>query len=115
MKEDGIFVLSFFIQRTRLEEIHTYLRMYFEIQAEDDITENVLHSLRLDTQRLSRFADSHFGFRKFTYTISIAIVSSWLFKQFWGLEGSFFFGLLANKTFIYKSFVLKKRNLIAGS
>lgn len=38
-----------------------------------------------------------------------------LFKQFWGLEGSAFYSLLANRTFIYKSFVLRKRNLIAGS
>jgi len=37
-----------------------------------------------------------------------------LFKQFWGVEGSIFYSLLANKTFIYKAFVLKKRHLIAA-
>lgn len=70
MKEDGIFVLSFFIQRTRLEEIHNYLRMYFDIKVEDDITENVMHSLRLDTQKLTRFADSNFGFSKRHFRIN---------------------------------------------
>jgi hypothetical protein len=36
-----------------------------------------------------------------------------LFKQFWGLEGTIFYSLLANKTFIYKSFVLRKKHMIA--
>lgn len=38
-----------------------------------------------------------------------------LFKQFWGLEGTFFYSLLANKSFIYKSFTLRKRHMIAGA
>jgi ubiquinone/menaquinone biosynthesis C-methylase UbiE len=57
LKEDGKLFLAFFIQRTRLEEIHGYLRQYFDIQKEEDITDNAIHSLRLDTQRISRFAD----------------------------------------------------------
>jgi len=38
-----------------------------------------------------------------------------LFKQFWGTEGSLFYSLLANKTFIYKSFVLRKRHVVANA
>lgn len=56
--------MSFFIQRTRLEEIHNYLRQYFDILKEDDITDNVLHSLKLDNQRLHRFGDQNFNFCK---------------------------------------------------
>lgn len=57
LKEGGRLFLSFFIQRTRLEEIHTYLRQYFDIVREDDITDNVLHAIRLDSQRLAHYAD----------------------------------------------------------
>lgn len=66
LKEDGRLYLAFFIQRTRLEEIHNFIRLYFEIIKEDDITDNVTHSLRLDNQRLTRFADQNFGFSKQT-------------------------------------------------
>lgn len=102
LKPDGKLFLSFFIQRTKLEEIHHTIRQYFDIEREDDITDNVIHSLRHDSQRLTRFADEHFP-----------VVMNSLFKQFWGLEGSFFYSLLASKTFIYKSFVLRKRHLVS--
>lgn len=39
------------------------------------------------------------------------IVVNSIFKQFWGIEGTVFYSLLANKTFIYKAFVLRKRGL----
>jgi ubiquinone/menaquinone biosynthesis C-methylase UbiE len=102
LKPDGKLFLSFFIQRTKLEEIHHTIRQYFDIEREDDITDNVIHSLRHDSQRLTRFADEHFP-----------VVMNSLFKQFWGLEGTFFYSLLASKTFIYKSFVLRKRHLVS--
>lgn len=57
LRERGTFYLAFFIQRTRLEEIHRMIRLYFDIAKEDDITDNVLMSLRLDSQRIARFAD----------------------------------------------------------
>jgi ubiquinone/menaquinone biosynthesis C-methylase UbiE len=62
LKEDGRLFMGFFIQRTRLEEIHGYIRQYFDILKEDDITENALHSLRLDSQKISRYADQHYSF-----------------------------------------------------
>lgn len=64
LKEDGLLFLSFFIQRTKLEEIHHMLYDYFDILKESDITDNVVHSLRLDTPRMNRFADENFPFCK---------------------------------------------------
>ncbi len=57
LKENGRLFLCFFIQRTRLEEVHHMIHEYFDIEREDDITDNVVHSLRLDSQRLARFGD----------------------------------------------------------
>ena len=51
--------LAFFIQRTKLEDIHNFIRMYYEIEKEDDITDNALHALRLDNQNLKRMIDQH--------------------------------------------------------
>lgn len=110
LKEDGRLFMAFFIQRTRLEEIHNFIRQYFDILKEDDITENALHSLRLDSQKLSRFADTHYPMGKFLFLDIIPLGINSMFKQFWGIEGSMFHGLLANRTFIYKSFVLRKRH-----
>lgn len=42
LREDGRLFMSFFLQRTRLEEVHNYIRMYFDILREDDITENAI-------------------------------------------------------------------------
>ena len=86
---------------------------YFEILKESDITDNVVHSLRLDTTRMSRFADENVPIRKHISLMLPFIVMNTLFKQFWGLEGTIFYSLLANKTFIYKSFVLRKKHMIA--
>jgi SAM-dependent methyltransferase len=103
LRPDGRLFLSFFIQRTRLESVHRDIRQFFDIEREDDITDNVIHSLRHDTQRLNRFADEHFP-----------LIMNSMFKQFWGTEGTLFYSLLASKTFIHKSFILKKRHMIAG-
>jgi hypothetical protein len=40
------------------------MRNYFDILKETDITDNVVHSLRLDSPRLSRFSSENFPFRK---------------------------------------------------
>jgi hypothetical protein len=37
---------------------------YFDILKENDITDNVVHSLRLDSPRLNRFADENLPFCK---------------------------------------------------
>lgn len=70
LKEDGLLFLSFFIQRTKLEEIHAMMRNYFDILKETDITDNVVHSLRLDTPRLSRFSSENFPFRKLNHLVT---------------------------------------------
>ena len=36
-------------------------------------------------------------------------------KQAWGIEGTYLYNMFTNKTLIYKAFVLKKRNVVAGS
>lgn len=50
--EDGRLYLAFFLQRTKLEEVHNWLKMYFSIEVEDDITDNAIQSMRLDSQKL---------------------------------------------------------------
>ena len=64
LAEDGKLFMSFFLQRTKLEEVHHWMRQYFDIVKEEDITDNVLHSLRLDTNKMSRFADQHYPMSK---------------------------------------------------
>jgi cyclopropane fatty-acyl-phospholipid synthase-like methyltransferase len=67
LKEEGRLFLAFFIQRTKLEEIHNWIRQYFDILKEDDITDNAIQAIRNDSQKLSRFADNNFPFGKRYY------------------------------------------------
>lgn len=98
LKEDGLFFLSIVNFRTHLEQVHRDIKRHFSILVEEDVTDNVLRSLHLDSDRVQRFIDSNFpiGMRS-------------IMKQMWGVEGTVMNSWFANRTLIYKSFVLRKK------
>ena len=49
LKDDGLFIFAFYTLYTKLPEMYTSIRTYFEIVKEEDITDNAIESLRLDT------------------------------------------------------------------
>ncbi len=57
LKEDGTMFLAFFAPRTKWEQIHRWVNRYFDIVHEEDITDNVIRSLSLDTDRMSAYID----------------------------------------------------------
>ena len=76
LKEGGRLFLAFFMQRTKLEEIHNLIRLFYDIEKEDDITDNALHALRLDNQNIKRMIDQHSMIGKST-TTSIFSIKFW--------------------------------------
>lgn len=98
LKEDGIFLFAVPSFRTHLDQLYHDIKRNFFILREDDITDNVLRALHLDSDRLQRYIDDHFPIGLRT-----------LMKQAWAVEGTFLNGLVADRTIIYKAFVLKKR------
>ena len=60
LKDDGLFVLAFYIENTRLQEIYDCVNRYFKVEKSEDITENALKALKLDKNSVSHFCDTHF-------------------------------------------------------
>ena len=60
LNENGIFLYSVPLFRTKIDEVYQYMKKYFYILREDDITENCLRALHLDSDRTDRFIDSQF-------------------------------------------------------
>ena len=98
LKEDGYFLLALPQFRTHLEVLHRQLKRYFTIVTEEDLTENAIHTVHLDSDRIQRYIDQ-------AYPIGLRS----LVKQIWGVEGTVINTWLASKTLIYKAFVLKKK------
>lgn len=102
LKEDGTFYYGTLLPYWKVNQMHNLLGRWFQVEHEEDITANVVRSLKLDTKATSDFIDAHypFGFR-------------WFLKQSWGLEGTLVHYLIANRYLQYKTFVLKKKEVLA--
>ena len=70
LKEDGTFFYGSIIPSRRVQHLNSLLYKYFDVEKEEDITAQVLHSLKLDTQAMTKFINNHFPWCK----------QSWSFK-----------------------------------
>ena len=66
LKDDGLFVLAFYIENTRLQEIYDCVNRCFKVEKSEDITDNALKALKLDKNSVSHFCDTHFPPSKLT-------------------------------------------------
>jgi SAM-dependent methyltransferase len=60
LKDDGLFFISIVNFRTHLEQVHRDIKRHFMILVEEDVTDNALRSLHLDSDRIQRFIDERF-------------------------------------------------------
>ena len=49
LKEDGLFFFGTLTPKGKQEQIQTWVERYFEVVKQEDITDNVVRSLKLDT------------------------------------------------------------------
>ena len=74
LKEDGTFFYGSIIPSKRVQHLNSLLYKYFDVEKEEDITAQVLHSLKLDTQAMTKFIKSHFPWCKVLYHLNNCIV-----------------------------------------
>ena len=60
LKDDGIFFYGALMPNNRVQTLNSLLYRYFEVEKEEDITANAIHSLKLDSETMSRFIDNHY-------------------------------------------------------
>ena len=68
LKDNGMFYFGAILPWTRVAPLTTFLRRWFDVQREEDITANVLLSLKLDTVSINNFIDNHYPWCKNTIT-----------------------------------------------
>lgn len=98
LKEDGTFYFGTLVPYWKATQLHNILNRWFQVEHEEDITRNIVRSLKLDSQAVSQFIDNHFPW-----------YSRFFLKQSWGVEGTLVHWLLQNRYIEYKTFVLKKK------
>jgi hypothetical protein len=64
LRDDGVFFYGSLIQSRRVPELEALLFKYFEVQKEEDITQNILQSLHFDTDAVSQYLDNTFPWCK---------------------------------------------------
>ena len=52
LRDHGLFLLALPQFRTHLEILHRQIKKYFNILAEEDLTENAIHTIHLDSDRI---------------------------------------------------------------
>lgn len=75
LKEDGMFFWGCMVPRSKLDKKYQLINKYFDIVKDEDITDNVVRSLKLDSTHVSRFIESNFPWCKqlsFSYLFSYA-------------------------------------------
>ena len=69
LKEDGSFFYATLIPKGKMTILYSYIKRYFEIEKEEDITDNVVRSLKLDSQSVSSFIERNFPWCKDKFII----------------------------------------------
>jgi len=64
LKEDGTFFYGVLMPYWKVAPMKSLLSRYFDVSKEEDITQNVVRSLKLDTTAVSRFIDNHYPWCK---------------------------------------------------
>jgi len=98
MKKDGYFFFTDFRGDYEVEAMEKAIETYFDIIKKEDITLNVLHSLKLDSERREAIIEKTAPrfLRK-------------LFKNFSGVEGSRINEEMKERKTLYLAYLLKKR------
>jgi SAM-dependent methyltransferase len=77
LKEDGTFYYGTLLPYWKVNNMHNVLNRWFQVEHEEDITANVVRSLKLDTKATSDFVDKQYP-----------MFFRWFLKQSWGIEGT---------------------------
>ena len=64
LKEDGTFYYGAIIPSRRVQHLSNLLYRYFEVEKEEDITAQALHSLKLDSEATTKFINENFPWCK---------------------------------------------------
>jgi hypothetical protein len=64
LRDDGVFYYGALMPSNKVKSLNSLLYRYFEVENEEDITEQVLLSLKLDTLAINTFIDKNFPISK---------------------------------------------------
>ena len=100
LKEDGVFCYTDFRAPDQMEELNAKIEKYFIVDKSIDITKNVSHALKLDTER-----------RLIVIEEKCPKIFVPLIKKFSGAVGSRIYDELLDGKTLYHAWVLKKKEL----
>ena len=111
LKDDGTFFFGTLILYNRVKALENLIKRNFDIEHQEDITSNVVRSLKLDSDSINRFIDRHYPWGKcyLYYLIYTSLVVRFFLKQAWGTEGTFVHWLIQNRYIVYNTYILKKK------
>eukprot|EP00347_Sterkiella_histriomuscorum_P012583 403368011 len=98
LRRDGVFLFGTMMSSIQMKSMETKLCQYFEIVKSEDITREVVQSLKLSTKSYSDLVENNFP--RWTH---------WLLKQAYGIEGTYIHRLMENRTFVYKIYQCKRK------
>ena len=61
LRDDGVFYYGALVPSWKANSLINILRKWFEVEHEEDITPNILRSLKLDSSALSQFIDKNYS------------------------------------------------------
>lgn len=64
LKKDGVFLYATIVPQFKLKSLETQLKQYFEIQKEEDISENAIKALQLGTPGFRSFIENNYPYCK---------------------------------------------------
>lgn len=86
LKEDGTFYYGTLLPYWKANQLHNLLSRWFQVEHEEDITANVVRSLKQDSKATANFIDQHYPW-----------FMRWILKQSWGIEGTLVHWLINNR------------------
>lgn len=98
MKVGGHFIITDFREKYEVEELEKDLQSFnMKISKKEDISINVLHSLKIDEKRRSSIIENNVNF-----------LIKPLARKFTGLQGTRINNGMMNKETLYLAYILKK-------
>jgi hypothetical protein len=64
LREDGTFFYGTLVPAWKVNSFMSLIRRWFDVEYEEDITQGVVRSLRLDTDAMNGFIDKHYPWSK---------------------------------------------------
>ena len=64
LRDDGVFFYGSLVLANKLPDLEAMLFKYFDVQKEEDITQNILQSLHFDTDAVNKYLNDNFPWCK---------------------------------------------------